>query len=395
MSTKNVYSGRASDRLGLVQRKYKTEIGESMGKPEKKLKKIILILGVTGAVYGSFRFLLPLAAPFLLAWGAAVCFRKPARALSRVVRFRLSGRQWALPEGAAGALELALSAGLLGAGLYVGGQKLFLEASMLVDRIPDWIRALDIWLTGVCHNMETALCLKRDVLVALMREMLRGLFQAVKEGAMPYVMTNSLAVFRAGAACLVVGTIVLVGTGLCIQEMDLWKARCRRCLYCKELALIGRRIKIVANAYLKTQGIIMLLTTAVCTLGLWLMGNPYALLVGVGIGLLDALPVFGTGTVLIPWAAVLLLSGRWGQGLWIMGLYVLCYFLRQVLEARLMADRVGLSPLETLVAIYVGFQLWGLLGLFLGPVGLLLSRDLTESLWQEYEEEREKGKESR
>lgn len=105
------------------------------------------------------------------------------------------------------------------------------------------------------------------------------------------------------------------------------------------------------------------------------MGNSYYILAGVGIGILDALPVFGTGTVLIPWAVLCFLRGQWGRGLMVFGIYLICYFLREILEARLMASKVGLTPLETLASMYVGLQILGIFGFLLGPLGLLLVKE--------------------
>ncbi len=164
-----------------------------MGKPEKKLKKILLILGITSAVYGSFRFLLPLVVPFLLAWGLAVLLRPSAAWIAGHCRVRIpcgriyrwgrgarSGRTESahterylgIPIGVAGVLELLLITAVVAAGLYLGGRKLCLEASLLISRIPGWIGALDAWLTAVCHNVEDIFCLKANVLVVLMRVML-------------------------------------------------------------------------------------------------------------------------------------------------------------------------------------------------------------------------------
>ena len=97
---------------------------------------------------------------------------------------------------------------------------------------------------------------------------------------------------------------------------------------------------------------------------------------GCGIGILDALPVLGAGTVLIPWGVVLLFQKAWKKAAVIFGIYVVCYFLRQISEARLMGMQVGLSPLGSLVSMYVGLKLFGLSGLILGPVGVLLIGDL-------------------
>ena len=91
-----------------------------------------------------------------------------------------------------------------------------------------------------------------------------------------------------------------------------------------------------------------------------------------------ALPIFGTGTALVPWSLFLLFKREWGHALILFGLYLLCYFLREFTEAHLMGKKMGLSPLETLAAIYVGLQLFGLFGFLLGPIGLLIIKDFVE-----------------
>lgn len=350
-----------------------------MGKPDKKLKKILLIMGITGAVYGSFRYLLPLVIPFLLAYAIAVLLRPSALWLAEKCRIRIRGRYRGIPVGLIGSAELFLLAGVLAAVLYFGGRKLCLEAGLLVDQIPVWINDLDRWLTGLCRQMETTLCLRPGCLVILMREMLRDLIRGVKNAAMPYLMVNSVSLLRMGIQMTVSAMILLVSVAMFLQEMDHWKKRCRESAFCQEFELISRRLSMTANAYLKTQGIIILLTMTICTVGFRLLGNPYYILTGIGIGLLDALPVFGTGTVLIPWAFLLFFQHHWWRGIAVLALYVICYLLRQVLEAKMMGDRVGLSPLETLIAMYVGLKLFGLFGLLLGPIGLLLVEDLVQA----------------
>lgn len=93
---------------------------------------------------------------------------------------------------------------------------------------------------------------------------------------------------------------------------------------------------------------------------------------------LDALPIFGAGTALVPWSLFLLFKREWGHALILFGLYLLCYFLREFTEAHLMGKKMGLSPLETLAAIYVGLQLFSLFGFLLGPIGLLIIKDFVE-----------------
>ena len=64
----------------------------------------------------------------------------------------------------------------------------------------------------------------------------------------------------------------------------------------------------------------------------------------------------------------------------LLAIYIICYFLREMMEAKMMGDKVGLSPLETLISMYVGLQLFGLLGFLLGPIGLLLIEDIVQSI---------------
>lgn len=347
-----------------------------MGKPEKKLKKILLLSGITGAVYGSFRFLLPLVVPFLLAWGLAVMLRPSAEWIAARSRVTVRGRTFGIPAGLAGVAELTMILVWICVVLYLAGWKLCAEAVLLLERLPVWTEHLDVWLTGVCHRLENGLNLKENCLVFLMREMLRGTMRSLRDAVMPYVMVNSVSIFRSGITCIVLLVVIWVSTGLILQEMGRWKKRCCMSLFQEEFVLIGHRISIVVNAWMKTQLIIMTLTSVICMAGLWMIGNPYYILAGIGIGILDALPVFGTGTVLIPWIVILLVRKQWLQAALLSGIYLICYFLREILEAKLMGEQVGLSPLENLIAIYVGLQLFGIPGILLGPAGVLLICDL-------------------
>lgn len=352
------------------------EAGESMGKPEKKLKRMFMILGITAAVYGAFRYLLPLVIPFLVSWGFAVLLRPSAQWISEhCPLFRL-------PIGAVGAIELALLLMLFAAGIYGGGRVFLAEAQLLTQQIPDWIDELDIWLTGICHRLELGMCLQTDLLVLLMREMLRDVLIGVKSAAMPYLMTNSVSLFRWGMGAAVMTVLVFISTGLILQELPMWKKYSRCSYFAEEIHLIGQRLSLVMRAFGKTQLVILLLTIMICTAGFYFMKNPYYILAGTAVGIMDALPILGTGTVLIPWAVLAFFRKQWMRGILLLVIYLLCYFVREYLEAKWMGQQVGLSPLQNLIAIYVGLKLFGIAGVVLGPIGLLLIGDLAEA-WSE------------
>lgn len=349
-----------------------------MIKLTKKQRKILLAVGVTAVVYICFKYFLPLFLPFLAAYILALFLKPPAAFLEKRLQFKIKGKHLGVPIGLIGGIELVIILAVLGAVFFYGGRRLFMEANQLVNAIPLWVRDFDVWLTDMCHSIEIFCRLKEGVLVAFMRDVLLGTADAFKTVIMPNLMANSMAVFGFFIKSSIITAILFIATILSLQEMDELRRRRRNSMFCKEFSLLGRRLAMTGNAWLKTQVIIMFLTTCICILTLIFMGNPYYIIIGIGIGLMDALPVFGTGSILIPWAVVLLFQKKWLNGILLLALYFVCYFIREFLEAKLMGDRMGLSPLETLMAIYVGLELFGFLGVILGPVGLMLIEDLVE-----------------
>ena len=103
-------------------------------------------------------------------------------------------------------------------------------------------------------------------------------------------------------------------------------------------------------------------------LGFFLLKISPAPLWALGVAVVDALPVLGSGTVLIPWTLLLLIQGQYGQALGMGLLYLAAVVVRSVLEPRLVGRQLGLDPLVTLAAFYAGYRLWGILGMILAPI---------------------------
>lgn len=363
--------------------KYKTEIGESMEQPSKKLKKTLLIVGITGVVYVSFKYLLPLVIPFLIAYMIALTLQPSAVWAATKMRVKIKDKFYGIPVGLIGALELVLILVWISYIFYLIGKKLFVEAELLLDQLPLWIDQLDVWLTGLCHNMESVFRLEADFLVAALQDILRDSLENSKQWVMSFLVGNSMLVFQTLLKFIIVLLIVLVAVMMTMEEMDSLKKRRERSIYWEEFAMLSKRLANVGNAYLRAQTGIMILTMIICTFGLFLIKSPYYLLFGVTLGFLDALPIFGTGTVLFPWAIAVIVQGDWLKGVVLLALYIICYFLRQIMEAKMMGQQIGLTPLETLLAMYIGLRLFGLLGFVLGPIGLLIIQDMVKHFMEQ------------
>ena len=114
--------------------------------------------------------------------------------------------------------------------------------------------------------------------------------------------------------------------------------------------------------------------SAVCVIGFWILGNPYFAVAGIVVGLLDALPLIGAGTILIPWALLWVLRGQYMTALGYLILYLAADLTRQFLEPRILGKEIGLHPAVMLVSVYGGFFLYGFAGFFLGPATVLILR---------------------
>lgn len=131
---------------------------------------------------------------------------------------------------------------------------------------------------------------------------------------------------------------------------------------------IVKKVTRVCVAYLKTELIIMFVTFLICLISFLIIKNDYAFLFAVIVGILDSLPLIGVGTVLIPYALIKLIVGEYLNAIIIILTFILCYVFREVTEPKLMGAGVGISPLATIVSIYTGLKVFGIIGVLLGPM---------------------------
>ncbi|MFZ3129696.1 MAG: AI-2E family transporter, partial [Desulfosporosinus sp.] len=119
--------------------------------------------------------------------------------------------------------------------------------------------------------------------------------------------------------------------------------------------------------YLRAQAILVSVTAFSTIGGLLLMGNRYAVTLGVLAGLLDIVPIVGTGMLFVPWIVGLIILGSVGEGLKVLLIWIITVTVRQFLEPKVLSNGIGIHPLPTLISMYVGLQLLGGIGLIVGP----------------------------
>lgn len=135
-----------------------------------------------------------------------------------------------------------------------------------------------------------------------------------------------------------------------------------------KLPPVKKRVIYTALKYLRAYILIFLMTLGELLVGFCVLGVDYALLLALVVAVIDILPVFGVGSVLIPWSVVMLISGNYYRGIGLLIIYACITVIRQIAEPKVVGGSIGLHPLLTLVAMYAGFKLLGIVGMILGPV---------------------------
>lgn len=139
------------------------------------------------------------------------------------------------------------------------------------------------------------------------------------------------------------------------------------------------------GGYFKAHFQIMIVIFFITVIPFAFMGISYSGLLAVVIAIVDFLPFFGAGTVLVPWAVYRLVTGSYTYAVILFVIYVVVLVVRQLLEPKLIGDNIGMSPFETLVFMLIGYRLAGVLGLIIGiPVGMILIECYREGMFDDY-----------
>ena len=139
------------------------------------------------------------------------------------------------------------------------------------------------------------------------------------------------------------------------------------------------------GGYLKAQVILVIISFVISLIGLYIFhfigwNVQYPLLMALLIGFVDALPIFGSGTIMIPWAGYLAFTGDITLAIAIIILWIIMSVVRQLIEPKIVSGQIGIHPIFTLIAMYTGFKFIGVLGMLLGPIILIILKNIYGTL---------------
>ena len=339
------------------------------------VRKLIRCTGLCLALWLGLRYFLPVAVPFLIGGVIALLAEPGVALLQKKFKWRR------LPAvGLCVSLTLLLLTGLLSFLVAAAVRELGAAAKMapaVGQTVEQGLVVLEDWLVSLADRAPDNI---RPVLIqTVMNTFQNGtavLDQVTQR--LPGAVATLIGWLSRGA--LTVGTGVLAGFLISarLPRIRSWvKNRLPESWNGKFLPA-ARRLKKTFGGWLRAQLKLIAVTWALVSTGFLFLGIAYGPLWAAVVALVDAVPVLGVGTVLVPWSVVCFLQGDTLRGIGLLAVFGAAWLMRAVLEPRLVGKSLGLDPLLSLAAFYVGFKLWGFVGMIAAPIAAALIKSLLQ-----------------
>lgn len=337
-----------------------------------KAKYYTKLIIVTAVVYFSLKYLLPIFLPFIFAYFLMYLLRPIVRLLHQ--RFRINRK-----------LSSIILLGIL---VMVLGMTIGFIANAAVKQIKNFCcnyvkyeKKLDNMTDKACDALERYSGIESREIKGYVDKGIDAISEIGKSTeTVNKVMNKSIStVILIGEIIVFVLTMIISSYYMLNKVDDKEKTGGNKesVLY-KDIRKLTSKVGHVCIAYIKTQLIIMSITSVICFISFMLIKNDYALLLALIVGFLDALPLIGVGLILIPWGLVYIISGNYVNAAIILVTFIICYLVREFIEPKLMGSQIGITPLATIISMYVGYKVFGVIGVILGPVGYILIGTLME-----------------
>lgn len=342
-------------------------IPEKYGKALMNL--IVAAVIILSCIYVAPRVIM-LFMPFIIGWFLAML-------ANPLVRF-LEGKIKVKRKVGSALVIVAVIAGIC-FGLYAVGSKLVEEAVELADVLPQMWHMAEIEFISVKEKWSNVIDTFPEEVVLKAGELADTLGKEVSTivGKLSVPTADAVGHFAQNLPGMVIAVIMcLLSAYFFVAEKDYVTNLVKKYFpssWGRKLALLKKTTVDVIAGYLKAQFKIEIWVYVILVAGLMFLKVRYSYLIAIVIALLDILPVFGTGTILIPWAIFKVLNGQY---LFALGLFIIWgagQLLRQIIQPKVIGESLGIAPLPTLILLYLGYKIAGVIGMIVAvPLGILV-----------------------
>lgn len=260
---------------------------------------------------------------------------------------------------------------------------LYFTVTSLIGKIIDFTKAAPGYfntLSGVWIDIQNKLLqftasLPTEVIVAVQEET-KIIFESIRTSILELINYEKITMLLTNVPSFLVSLLVfIIALFLFMLELpELKKAFFRSLTQSTEekVRFMISKLNAIFFGFIKAQFFISIIIFIVSLVGLLIIKPEYALVMSIIIWLIDLIPILGSIIILAPWALYYFISGDVGQGMQLTLLAIILLVLRRTIEPKVMGSQIGLKPLPTLIAMFVGLKLFGFLGFFIGPLIVIL-----------------------
>lgn len=343
-------------------------------------KRILYVILILLSLYLVFKFAI-FYLPFLIAFVISLLIEPMIRFIMK--KTKLTRRTSSI------IIFTVVSIIILGS-LIWGLTSLFSEASNLLKGLNTYVEKVYELFQNLTNRLEFDKISLPNELAMILQNSAEGLLNTISNG-IRNALTGLLNLVTSIPSIAIYFVITIMALYLiCVDKvyiLDQIEHHIPKKWVLKMLSHIKELTKTLGE-YLKAELTLILVSFIISLIGLYILklakfNIEFPLLIALFIGFVDALPILGSGTVMIPWAIISGLNGDLKLGIAIIILFIVMSIIRQILEPRLISKHIGTHPIFTLIAMYTGFKFIGVIGMLVGPIILIIIKNVFATLIDE------------
>ena len=331
---------------------------------------LVCVFAFFGNIVDGLLWVVNIFAPFLIAFLLSLILNPLAEKLQK---------KFKLPKGLTAVLVIVLTVGILGGILGTVIWKIITEIKSIYAEIPRIYDEAVITLEKIQNSMSHIYASMpiefQNAFDAMGDNMKESVAKFINDNYKP-VMYGAGNIAKKLPSIFIAIIVFLLSLFFIMSDEKKVKSTVKK-MFPKKMwdnfKNVGSELKVYLGGYIKAQLVIMSIAFIIIFIGLSILKVQYAMLIALGLALLDALPFFGSGAALIPWSIISLLTSDIRLGVGLIIIYLAIILTRQMTESKIVSHNIGINPLLTLMSMYIGYRIFSIGGMILGPILLVLT----------------------
>ena len=239
-----------------------------------------------------------------------------------------------------------------------------------------------IWFVETCsEKMEKSIGVKANQVQTVILERVDILIEDMQVKFLPAIMDQSFFYVKVFIGIVTFLVVMIIAAILIIKDYDVMREKLSHIKQYEEIVSLFKKMGNLLFFFFKAQAIILAVVSVICMVGFYFVGIKSFVLIGILTGILDVLPFVGTGITLLPFMLWKFINGEIVKGSILLVTFLVSATARELLEPKLIGKRMNILPVLILLSVYAGVQVFGILGVLLGPFFLMLVQEFYEKIY--------------